>query len=132
MPNSHVMMNVVIVGCGILVILVSIALLVRPVKVLDWLRNEVQGYTWKTNLGEAVLRVVLGIIFVLAAEDSRFPLVLKTFGVILFTQGIVISVTPVHLHKRFALWALDLTSRYLRLATLVTIPFGALLIYAVM
>ena len=122
----------VIILSGIILISISCALLVRPEFVLEKFRLMIAGYTWFTNLVEAVLRLAFGVAFFTYGDQSNFPLTLKIFGGILIAQGVIIFVIPLDWHRRFALWALDRTSKYLRLATLVTIPFGAFLIYAVL
>ena len=117
---------------GLILIVVSSVMLLRPVYMLEKFRFLITGYTWRERLVESLLCLGFGSAFYLYGVRSAFPFTLQIVGYFLLAEGIIIAVTPLQWHRRFAWWALDLLADYLRMSTLVVIPFGAFIIYAVL
>ncbi len=80
---------------------------------------------------EIVTRLGFGVLFVLYADQSRFPTVISVFGYLLVAVGLALVVTPPSYHRRFGLWSVDKFSKYFRVAGLGSLAFGILLVYAV-
>jgi len=117
---------------GLFLMAVSAVMLARPVYMLEKFRLLITGYTWRERLIETLLCLGFGSAFYFFGGRSAFPFTLQIVGYVLLTEGLFIAVTPLGWHRRFAWWALDLTADYLRMSTLVVIPFGAFIIYAVL
>ena len=80
---------------------------------------------------EIVTRLGFGVLFVLYADQSKFPTVIRVFGYILVAVGLALMVTPPSYHRRFGIWSVDKFSKYCRVAGLGSLAFGVLLVYAV-
>lgn len=79
---------------------------------------------------EILTRVGFGVLFILGAGPSRFPVVLRAFGYLLVAVGLALLFTPPSLHRRFGVWSVERFSRRFRLAAVPSLAFGAFLIYA--
>ncbi len=81
---------------------------------------------------EIVTRLGFGVLFVMYADQSRFPTVVRVFGYLLVAVGLGLLVTPPSYHRRFGVWSVDKFSKYFRVAGLGSLAFGVFLIYAVL
>ena len=80
---------------------------------------------------EIITRLGFGVLFVLYADQSRFPTLISVFGYLLIAVGLGLLATPPSYHRRFGVWSVDKFSKYFRVAGLASLTFGMFLIYAV-
>jgi hypothetical protein len=84
----------------------------------------------RVNFLEAALRLVVGLAFMAVSLETKLPLVLFWFGVVLAATAIPMMFLY-RLHKRQAVWVIPLTKRILPLMGVVAIALGALIVWAV-
>jgi hypothetical protein len=76
------------------------------------------------------VRLVLGIVLVLAAPDSRFPTALYTLGIIALIVALLFVPMGVERVDSLVRWWLEKPAAFLRSWFVVGIAFGAFLVYA--
>ena len=108
---------------------ISLALVARPDAAAEAVRRFVRLRYFHPF--EIVTRLGFGVLFVLYADQSKFPTVIRVFGYILVAVGLALMVTPPSYHRRFGIWSVDKFSKYFRVAGLGSLAFGVLLVYAV-
>jgi len=77
-----------------------------------------------------VLRVALGVLFLVAAPYCRAPGVVRVVGVIAIVAALVLLAMGPIRFGRFMTWWLEKPPRFMRLLSLVAIPFGVLVTWA--
>ena len=83
------------------------------------------------NYTEITLRMIAGIAFVLFAPDSKFPLILESFGWILVVTSAILYLVPRKWHSAYAVyWSEKLTPLMLRIVSPISLAAGIFLIYA--
>lgn len=76
------------------------------------------------------VRLVIGILLVLAAADCRLPTFVNTIGIFMIVAVVVLPIMGQRRFNALIDWWTQRPSALLRLWTLVAGPFGGLLIYA--
>ncbi len=110
--------------------LTAVWLMVKPESLTRFLvRNA--GRIWFHVLAVGV-RIVLGVLLLLYADQSRFPLVLTVLGWIAIAAGVGLALIPPARFRRLVEWAFERFGAYTRLAAAGAVAFGLFLFYAVM
>ncbi len=78
----------------------------------------------------AAFRVILGIIFLLAANDCRSPWIIKILGIIFLLSGIIIFAFGLEKCREALQWFQNRPSWAYRLPSIVIFAIGCLTIYA--
>ena len=113
---------------GVLIVLVGLVGVITP--------NEIGaiGRYVVTRNGlyiVAVLRVCIGIVFILAAPASRMPRTIRIIGGIVFIAGIITPLFGVDRSRSILDWWISQSSIFMRLAGVVAIAGGAFIIRAI-
>ena len=111
-------------------IAIAAVMLMWPTLFTDTMRRF-SGATF-LHVFAVVVRLGLGIVLILYANQSRFPLALQIIGGITIAAGVILAVISRARFKRLMTWALDRFANYARAAAVVTLLFGGFLIYAVL
>lgn len=122
-------MQVLIILFSLLIILMAGALLFKSKEMTEFLLKN-SGRNWMQVVAAAV-RIVIGILLVLYAPQSRFPLALQVIGWLAVAAGVVIALIPPSKFQRMIHWVFERFGRYTRWAALGAVLFGGFLIYAV-
>lgn len=121
-------MKLIIKLFGILFLLAGLSLLVNPSSIIGGIENNVES-TWLYIFAIEV-RAVLGILFIVAAKESKYPRVLKFIGYLF----VITAITFVFLgQERFQDLLTSLIPNvkpYAQVAGLLSMAFGGFLIYA--
>jgi uncharacterized membrane protein YidH (DUF202 family) len=123
-------MKILIILFCVLITAMAAWLLVRPEGLTRFLLRNA-GRTWMHVLAAGV-RIVLGALLVLYADQSRFPVVLAVIGWFAIAVGVVLALIPPSRFQRLIEWALERFSAYTRVAAAAAVAFGLFLIYAVL
>ncbi len=102
---------------------------VRPRGLVGFLESTFQsraGLYWAIGL-----RVVLGLLLLAAASESRFPQVLRVLGTISLVAAAISPLVGFARLRRLVQWWSDRSTGLVRTWSLVTVGFGVFLIYAV-
>ena len=78
-----------------------------------------------------VVRLAFGLVLVLYAAQSHFPLTLQIIGWIGITAGVILALTPPAKFRQLIKWAFEKFTPYMPIAATFALLFGAFLIYAV-
>lgn len=109
---------------ALLALLVGLVALVRP----DVLLALGERVITPTGLyGIAALRVVVGLLLVLVARDSRTPTLLRVLGTIIVLAGLSLPILGVDRTRGMLDWETAQGGGLLRLAGVVIVGFGAFL-----
>jgi hypothetical protein len=79
----------------------------------------------------AVLRICIGIVFILAAPASRMPRTVRFIGVVVLIGGIITPFFGVDRSRSVLDWWISRSSIFMRLAGVVAMAAGAFIIGAV-
>lgn len=100
---------------------------VYPTRLMERIdRWQPAGRLW---VGVAV-RLVVGIVFVLAADGCRMPQLVRVVGVIAIVAAVVLALLGPARFETFVRWWLGLPAAFTRIWAAVAVAFGGLLLYA--
>jgi len=121
--------KIFIVLFGLFVILMAGWMLLRPKDFAAVLLENSES-KWMHVLA-SVVRLIFGIVLLLYASNSHFPLTLQIIGWIGIVAGISLALTPRKKFTRLIQWAFEKFSPYMQISALFAALFGGFLIYAV-
>ena len=78
-----------------------------------------------------IVRILLGVLLIIAAPETRFPVVFKTLGWLSIIAAIVIPFIGRTRLNRFMNWFTNLSPTLVRLWLLFGIVFGGFLIFSI-
>jgi hypothetical protein len=122
-------MKLIILLFGLVIAATGMLMLWKPAAMADFLRR----HAGSTHLHQAAIgvRLVLGIVLIGYADQSRFPLLLGILGGLSIAAAVVIAVLPGHKFEQLVRWAIERFEGYMRPASIVVVVFGLILITAV-
>ena len=120
------MLTIVLI-IGILILLVGIAVMLQPGSLRKLLHNFLKR-EWL--IPATLIRVVAGIIFLLAAPGSRSPILLQILGVVFVLAGVAIPLLGKMKIEALANWWLARPDTMLRAWAGVAALFGIVIIWA--
>ena len=109
-----------ITGLGVLFV-------VKPDFMNSWIQFWIAGKRW---YGIGVLRVALGIIFLMASFQARNPGVSSMLALVFLASGAFIFVIGAEKLKNYVTWWTDLPPLAQRLLGIVVIAFGVMMVFA--
>ncbi len=113
---------------GILMGLLGISLLIKPEILIGWIENNME--TTPLYISAIVVRLVFGILFILAARESRYPGVLKFLGYLFILAAIIFIFIGQDSFIDFISSIIPNVKPYAPLSGLLAMAFGGFLIYA--
>ncbi len=113
---------------GLLIISISLVMIVKP----DLWVDMAVRYCRLPYMHPLEILICLGfgLPFIFYADRSEFPTTFKIFGYLLVAVGLGLMLTPPSYHRRFGIWSVQKFKRFFRPAGLVSLVFGAFLVYA--
>jgi hypothetical protein len=75
------------------------------------------------------VRVVLGVLFILAAADTKWPLLFEILGYLMLLAAAVIAVVGKERLTRFIMWWVNMPLAGVRVWLVVGFAFGLLILY---
>ena len=119
-------MAVIVLLIGVLIAGIGIAILSSPAR----LRRLLHWFLESKNLyAVAAIRVIAGVLFILAAPETRLPMLIQVLGILFILAGVAIPLLGTERVDRLAGWWLARSDSILRLWALVTIAFGGLIVW---
>ncbi|MBW9269521.1 MAG: hypothetical protein K1566_07760 [Candidatus Thiodiazotropha sp. (ex. Lucinisca nassula)] len=118
----------VIILIGALILITGLIILISPEIVLGYLRDK-QEKPWLHTLA-VVVRLILGIVLISQAAQSKYPLIIEVLGWLSIIAAIVLTVIGSKGFQRLISWALSIANRYGRIGGLLASAFGLFLIHA--
>ncbi len=120
-------MAIVVTLLGILMTAAGVVIAVAPKRLIGWISSLEPGIRFWAAI---LVRVAIGISFLLAAPSCRLPVVVQVVGILmLIVAAAILLIGRSRLDSHLAWW-LGRPQSFLRSWSIVVIGFGALLIYA--
>lgn len=112
---------------GILLVLVGLVMVAKP----DLWVKAATAYCRKPYMHPVEIAICIGFgaSFVLYAGLSPYPALFKVLGYMLVIVGIGLLFVLPSYHQRYGIWSVEKTAPYSRLMGIVSLAFGALLLY---
>lgn len=121
-------MGTIVIFFGLVSAMVGMLMLIQPRLVLDTMYSFTDE-KW-LQVVTATLRLILGSILLVCAEQTRFPLVLQLIGLSALIAGMGITLMPAMIFNRCMIATLRFLRPYARIGSLLLIGYGAFLVYA--
>lgn len=122
-------MTTIIAAFGILIIGMCAWGLVAPKALIGWVL-KVWNRPWAIYFAIA-MRIALGVLFILAADETRYPQVFNIFGYLMIIAAIMIAIVGRKRLDTFIQWWVDSSPMFARAWLLFGMAFGAFIIHAV-
>lgn len=120
-------MSLVVAAVGVLIVVVGFVVFVAPERlkrILEALEGRDRYYAI------AVLRIAVGVIFVVSASEARVPAVVRLLGVVFIAAGILIPLLGAARVRAWAAWWLERGGGFIRAWALVAILLGTVILWA--
>ncbi len=90
------------------------------------------GSTFAINYGELIIRLLLGISFVITSKTNTYEQYFTIFGYFLIISAVILMLIPMKTHHKFSTKAAEtLKPIYLRICAPFSIGFGILILLAI-
>jgi len=119
-------MQHVISAVGVLIVSAGLAILVAPGKWKKLFTSIARG---KFLYAAAAVRITIGVLFVMAADMTRTPMVTKVIGALVIAAGVAIPIIGPKKLEIFIKLMLARMGSMLRLLGIVAVAIGAFLIW---
>ena len=120
-------MDILVKIVGVVIITAAIVYLLKP-GVMKWLMEFFkQG---KRIYFAGLIRLVLAVVFLLAATQCSRPKVIAGFGILFLISGLLIFMLGLEKLKAILDWYQKKTDLFLRVIALIALAIGAVIIYS--
>lgn len=120
----------IIICFGLFLIYSGFLMFINPEKVMAIIGKA--GSTILINYGELIIRLLLGISFVISAEANVYQEYFTIFGYFLIISALILMLIPMKTHHKFSTKAAEtLKPIYLRICAPFSIGFGILILLAI-
>ena len=120
-------MDIVVKIVGIVVVFIGIVYLLKPGVLKSFIGFFKKG---KRIYFVGLIRFVLAVIFLLAANRCKMPWVIIVFGILFMISGLLIFILRAERLKSILDWWQRQSPLLLRLMGLITLAVGAAIIYS--
>jgi len=122
-------MTYIILLFGIFLICAGTVLIVKPDYIISHFTKY--GDSFSLHFFGVLVRIFLGIAFLIGASGSKYPLILQIFGWFSISAALVLSLIGREKFKRLIKWTIKITPLFQRLMGFFAILLGCFFIYAV-
>jgi len=112
----------------LMILVTGLVIVFRPE--LLFLRLEKYAATVALHLAAVFFRLILGIMLLFTAEQTRFPVVTEVIGYLAVIAGLGIFFIGRHKFSRLILWLLPKAKKWHPLGGIVATAFAAFLFYS--
>ena len=120
-------MAIIVKIIGIVFVFIAVVYLLRP----DILKHMMEFFKKGRRIYFAgLLRFVLAVIFLLAANECRIPWVIITFGILFIISGLLVFTFGLKRLKAMIEWYQKQPFVLLRVIALIALAVGAVIIYS--
>jgi len=113
---------------GILIILIALILLIKPEYIFGWMENNIMDST--VYIAAIVSRLILGVLLIIAAKRSNFPMVIKIIGYLAVITAIVFLIIGQNRFQEFVLNMIPNLQAYAPMIGIIAVLLGGFLFYA--
>lgn len=120
-------MRIVVLIVGFIIFGIGIVVLISPSN----LKKMLHIFLTKKWLSfVTMIRILLGILFLLAASETRAPSFVLALGILFILAGVVIPLMGAARIERLAHWWLERSDGILQLWALLSVAFGAAILWS--
>ncbi len=113
---------------GILLLLSGISLLIKPEIIFGWIENNKENTL--LYISAIVVRLVFGVLFIVAARASKYPGVIKFLGYLFIIAAIIFIFIGQESFQNFITSLIPDVKPFAPVSGLLSIALGGFLIYA--
>ena len=121
-------MTYIIIAFGVLTLITGLIIMINPETVFGVLRNNLDKPSLQVIA--VAVRLVIGVLLVLHAGASRFPLIIEIIGWLSLAAAVVFGVMGRQRFLKLMHWALSLLKPYGRVGGIFATLFGGFIVYA--
>ncbi len=121
-------MKLIIKLFGILLLLSGISLLIKPEIIFGWIENNTENTS--LYISAIVVRLVFGVLFIVAARASKYPGVIKFLGYLFIIAAIIFIFIGQESFQNFITSLIPDVKPFAPVSGLLSIALGGFLIYA--
>jgi hypothetical protein len=121
-------MKLIIKLFGILMLLSGISLLIKPEIILNWIEDNMESSS--LYITAIVVRLVIGILFIITAKESKYPGVIKFLGYLFIIAGVILIFIGHEIFQDFINSLIPDFKPFAPVSGLLSMAFGGFLIYA--
>ena len=121
-------MTLILITFGIMIATAGVVLLIAPALLWNFLEQN-KGKPWILALAIGV-RIILGLLLILSASESRFPLVIQVLGWVAIAAAVILAMMGKTRFEKLMEWVLRSVKPFARIGGLVAIAFGYFIAYA--
>ena len=120
-------MYLVVLGVAVVIISFGLSTIIHPSFLANMLRKLLtMNWVWPVS----ILRVIIGIIFVLSAEECQSPVFVELMGYFVIFAGIAVPILGVKRLEPLIDWFLNLKEFIMRIWGFVAVLFGIMVALA--
>ena len=119
--------RLVVWACAAYLLILGVLMFVRPAIVHRFFGGF--AASWRVNLLEACVRLIIGLAFMAVSPETKLPLVFFGFGAVLAVTAIPLMFLY-RFHRSQRSWVIPFTRRFLPLMGVVAIAVGGLMAWA--
>ena len=113
---------------GMLMLLAGVSLLIDSELIVGWIEDNMENTL--IYISAIVARLVLGIIFLVAAKESKYPVSIRIFGYLFILAAIIFVFIGQENFQHFITSLIPGVKPFAPVSGLLSIVFGSFLIYA--
>ena len=122
-------MKLIIKIIGIFILLLGFSFLIKPDYVFGWIEDNANNQS--LYIMAIVIRLILGFLFIISANASKYPVFLKILGYIAIIAAIVLIFIGQNGFQDLISSVFSHIKSYTAVIGIVALAFGAFLMYAV-
>lgn len=121
-------MKLIIKLFGIFLLVAGISLLIYPELIIGWIEGNMENTS--LYITAIIVRLVIGLLFVVTARASKYPTVIKFLGYLFILASIVLIYIGHVGFQHFITSVIPEVEPYAPLSGLLGMVFGGFIIYA--
>ena len=121
-------MKLIIKIFGILMLFSGIILLINSEIIIGWIKDNMENTS--LYVSAIVVRFVFGVLFIVAAREAKYPIVIKFFGYLFIIAAIIFIFMGQESFQAFIASLFPNVKPFAPISGLLSIAFGGFLIYA--
>lgn len=128
MVTKKLIMKLIIKLLGILILLIGVSLLIKPEIIFGWIEANLENRS--LYIFAIVFRLAFGILLIIAAKKSNYPVVIKVIGFIAVIAAIVLIAIGQKSFQEFATSVIPDIRPYTAVVGLAAMVIGGFIVYA--
>ena len=121
-------MKIIIKLIGILLLLAGISLLIAPQYIIGWIESNTENKS--LYISAIVARLIFGVLFLVAAKESAYPVVIKVFGYLFIIAALIFVFIGQETFQHLIDSIIPSVKPFAPVSGILSIAFGGFLIYA--